>query len=116
MSYSNYSQQKIREKNEHCMSKILLTSSKVKFLNSKAGWPEQNADAHVEAIQCLIQCVSIIQCFTPIAQPAAGLMPVASKRKHDRNGVSQKCSKTTDVSMLSETSLTVQLWVGVTWR
>lgn len=55
--------------------------------------PEKNADACVADIQCSIQCISVIQHFTPIAQPAAGLTPEANKRKHDRNGVSQNCSK-----------------------
>ena len=73
-------------------------------------------DTYVAVAQCFIQCVSVIHCFTPIAQPAAGLTPEANKRKHDRNRVSQNCSKTTTVSMLSETWVIACLWVGVTWQ
>lgn len=71
---------------------------------------------YVAVILCFIQCVSVIQCFTPIAQPAAGPTPEANKRKHDRNCVSQNCSKTTTVSMQSQTSVIACLWVGVTWQ
>lgn len=85
-------------------------------LKSTMTWPEKSTDAYVAVRQYLKQCISVIQCFTPIAQPAAGLTPEANKRKHDRNCMSQNCSKITTVSMLPQTSVVVCLWVGVTWQ
>ncbi len=85
---------------------------------SKAEWLDlkRTQMLYVAVILCFVQCVSVIQCFTPIAQPAAGLTPEANKRKHDRNCMSQNCSKTTTVSVQSQTSVIACLWVGVTWQ